>query len=153
MAVPGAQADRRGGRDEDDRPRRDRDADDDDAPRRKKKALDEEPVKPDGDDRPSKLPPLAVSILSVGGGVLAYYAHGKALDYARLTRHAIDQDVYDTEAQHTRRWNGAVVVGISVASVSALAAGLLWYRALRTPTHVRVRADGDGADVSLGFDF
>ena len=104
-------------------------------------------------EAPSKLPPVLASVIAVAGAGFAVYARGRAHDAAAPLPYAASQAVYDDEAKRVRRWNAGLVVGASVGGAAAVAAGLLWYRALRAPAPVALEVDGDGARVSLRGSF
>ncbi|MEO8701904.1 MAG: hypothetical protein ABI867_17800 [Kofleriaceae bacterium] len=111
------------------------------------------PKKPSGP--PSKLLPIATSLLTVGGVVLAVIAHGKAADRAEIAPTRLDPDVFADDKSYIDRWNAITVTSVGVGIVGAGLSAYLWLRVIRAPkaSRMEVTPTAGGAAVSFSRSF
>jgi hypothetical protein len=104
--------------------------------------------------RPSKLPAIATSAVSVGLLAVAAVTYRNAHDRADIAGLGLDGDTLQADKDYVSRQNTYMIATASLGLVGAGVSAYLWYRALHSPaTHVEVNATGSGASVSVGGRF
>jgi tetratricopeptide (TPR) repeat protein len=111
-----------------------------------------EPLPP-GPERPPEGPSFVAPIIAsaaagaFGGLALGFYLSARS--NATKANETFDMNVYDERSDAARsRQTIAIVVG-GVAGVTAIVAGVLWYRAATSKTRVEVSATASSASFSL----
>jgi hypothetical protein len=97
--------------------------------------------------RPSKLPAIAATSVSVASLALAIVSYQRAHDRAELAKYALNADAYATDKSSVGTWNTMMVSGAVISVATAGLAGFLWSRALRSPS-VELQATGSSIAVS-----
>lgn len=90
--------------------------------------------------RPSKLPAIAVTAVTVGAAVFTVIAFQRAHDRADQASYAVSDGVFADDRAYVSSWNTRMGIGGVVALLGAAGSGLLWSRALRAPAMVEVDA-------------
>lgn len=109
---------------------------------------------PDGPSRPSKIPPVVTSVVTVAALVGAVISFKKARTEADRAEFALDAEAFRTLDDTVGNANLLFGISTGVFVVAGAASGYLWYRATRSPsTTVEVQPTAGGAAVSLGGRF
>jgi hypothetical protein len=96
--------------------------------------------------RPSLIPAIAATGVSVAGIATAIIGYLKAQDRAEYATFAVTPDVYTRDQHAVTGWNAVMITGVGVGVVGAAAAGYLWSRYSRS-SHVEVAPSPDGGAV------
>lgn len=86
-----------------------------------------------------------------GGLALGYYisARGAAEDATAAGRDGLSLDLYNTYADRADTRERIAWIAAGAAGVTAVVAGIFWYRAMKTPSRVEVTATHESAAVSI----
>ncbi|HTL35341.1 MAG TPA: hypothetical protein VL326_19565 [Kofleriaceae bacterium] len=100
--------------------------------------------------RRSPMPAIAATSVAALGVAMAIVGYKKAQDRADYSLFAVSFDVFERDKDAIRTWNIVFATGIGVGIVGSAAAGYLWARYARSPSHVEVEpAPGGGVVTSL----
>lgn len=111
-----------------------------------------EPLPP-GPERPpegrSYVAPIIASAAAGAFGGLALGFYISARSNARKANDTLDLSIYNESSDTAKSRQTIALVAVGVASVSAVVAGFLWYRAATSKTRVEVSATSSSASLSL----
>lgn len=99
--------------------------------------------------KPSLVPPIVTSVITLAAVGFAVYARSKASDEAMRAQTALDLAVFDADKSSADHWNYAFVAGTGVAVVGAAASVYLWRRAFASDSPLEVQASA--TSVSVGY--
>jgi hypothetical protein len=106
------------------------------------------PKRPEGPQQPSKLLPIATSVVTAAAIVVAVVAIGKASAAADRSVFAIEPEALADDKSEVSMWNTVTGVSGAVAVIGAAASTYLWVRATRpVRTEIDIKAGATGAAV------
>ena len=108
---------------------------------------EEPPPPPPPAARPSKLPAIAASIVTVGAAVVGGIAFANGHSRAQAAAFALTPATYQDDVASVDRWNQLMAVSGIVAVIGAGASAYLWYRAEASQPHVGVEAFAGGGSI------
>ena len=100
--------------------------------------------------RPSIVPPLVTTGVTIAALVVGGVAYGKARDRATLSQYAVTDDVRNRDGDYIRKWNMVTWATGAVALAGAVTSGLLWARGVRAGSNVEVSPTPGGASLAWG---
>jgi hypothetical protein len=105
------------------------------------------PAPPIHYERPSKVPAIVATGVSVAALAVAIVSFQRAHDKAEVAQFALGPDAYEGDKSTVGTWNTVMVTGVVVSVASAGLAGYLWSRAFRSPS-LEMQATGSSIAIS-----
>jgi hypothetical protein len=88
--------------------------------------------RPVAHQRPSKLPAIVATSVSLASLALVIVGYQRGHDRAELAKYALSAEVYADDKSAVTKWNTVMLTGAALGVVSAGVAGYLWSRAFRS---------------------
>jgi hypothetical protein len=98
-------------------------------------------------ERPSKVPALIATSVTVAALAVALVSYQRAHDRAEVAAFAVNTDAYASDKSAVTRWNTFMVTGTVISVAGAGVAGFLWSRAFRSAP---IEMQATGSSIAIG---